>query len=62
MKLYEDLASKAGITTILSSRTSVLNAANTIFGRYDDLRSPGENVNFQTTILSRFHMIFIARD
>ncbi|KAA8642940.1 MCM DNA helicase complex subunit MCM5 [Aspergillus tanneri] len=53
---------KAGITTILNSRTSVLAAANPIFGRYDELKSPGENIDFQTTILSRFDMIFIVRD
>lgn len=53
---------KAGITTILNSRTSVLAAANPIFGRYDDMKSPGENIDFQTTILSRFDMIFILKD
>ncbi|EGV64632.1 minichromosome maintenance protein 5 [Yamadazyma tenuis] len=53
---------KAGITTILNSRTSVLAAANPIFGRYDDLKSPGENIDFQSTILSRFDMIFIVKD
>lgn len=53
---------KAGITTILNSRTSVLAAANPIFGRYDDMRSPTENIDFQTTILSRFDLIFIVRD
>lgn len=53
---------KAGITTILNSRTSVLAAANPVFGRYDDLKTPGENIDFQTTILSRFDMIFIVRD
>ena len=53
---------KAGITTILNARTSVLAAANPIFGRYDDLKSPGENIDFQTTILSRFDLIFIVRD
>ncbi|KAG0042209.1 minichromosome maintenance protein 5 [Gryganskiella cystojenkinii] len=53
---------KAGITTILNSRTSVLAAANPVFGRYDDMRSAGENIDFQTTILSRFDMIFILKD
>ncbi|KAG6910571.1 hypothetical protein DXG01_009521 [Tephrocybe rancida] len=48
---------KAGITTVLNSRTSVLAAANPVFGRYDEGRSPGE-----TTILSRFDMIFIVKD
>ena len=53
---------KAGITTILNSRTAVLAAANPIFGRYDELKSPGENIDFSTTILSRFDMIFIVKD
>src|SRR2546423_13672770 len=53
---------KAGITTILNARTSVLAAANPIFGRYDDMKSPGDNIDFQTTILSRFDMIFIVKD
>lgn len=38
---------KAGITTMLNSRTSVLAAANPVFGRYDDMKSPGENIDFQ---------------
>merc|ERR1711920_195300 len=53
---------KAGITTILNSRTSVLAAANPIFGRYDDLRSAAENIDMMSTILSRFDCIFIVRD
>lgn len=53
---------KAGITTILNSRASVLAAANPVFGRYDELKTPGENIDFSTTILSRFDMIFVLKD
>ena len=53
---------KAGITTVLNSRTSVLAAANSVFGRWDDTKEADENVNFQSTILSRFDMIFIVKD
>ena len=53
---------KAGITTILNSRTSVLAAANSIFGRYDDLKHAAEQIDFQSSILSRFDSIFIVRD
>jgi hypothetical protein len=45
---------KAGITTILNSRTAVLAAANPVFGTYDDQRTPFENIEFQSTILSRY--------
>jgi DNA replication licensing factor MCM5 len=53
---------KAGITTMLNSRTAVLAAANPPSGRYDDLKTAQENIDLQTTILSRFDMIFIVRD
>ena len=53
---------KAGITTILNSRTAVLAAANPVFGRYDEGRDAADNIDFQTTILSRFDMIFLIRD
>jgi DNA replication licensing factor MCM5 len=53
---------KAGITTVLNSRTAVLAAANPTFGRYDDLKQASEQIEFQTTILSRFDCIFIVRD
>jgi hypothetical protein len=53
---------KAGITTILNSRSAVLAAANPVFGRYDDMMSAAENIDFLPTILSRFDLIFIVRD
>ena len=36
-------------------------AANSIFGRWDDLKGD-ENIDFMPTILSRFDMIFIVKD
>ncbi|KAM0671648.1 minichromosome maintenance protein 5 [Ordospora colligata] len=53
---------KAGITTMLNTRTSVLAAANPVFGRYDDYKTPEENIEFGATILSRFDCIFILKD
>lgn len=53
---------KAGITTILNSRSAVLAAANPVFGRYDDNRSAADNIDLLPTILSRFDLIFIVRD
>lgn len=53
---------KAGITTILNSRSSILAAANPVYGRYDDSKSSSENIDFLPTILSRFDLIFIVRD
>ncbi|KAM4902237.1 DNA replication licensing factor MCM5 [Sylvia borin] len=52
---------KAGITTTLNSRCSVLAAANSVFGRWDETKGE-ENIDFMPTILSRFDMIFIVRD
>ncbi|XP_058874843.1 DNA replication licensing factor mcm5 [Acipenser ruthenus] len=52
---------KAGITTTLNSRCSVLAAANSVFGRWDDTKGE-ENIDFMPTILSRFDMIFIIKD
>merc|ERR1719295_182726 len=52
---------KAGITTTLNSRCSILAAANSIFGRWDDSKAE-ENIDFMPTILSRFDTIFIVKD
>ena len=52
---------QAGITTTLNSRCSVLAAANSVFGRWDDTKAE-ENIDFMPTILSRFDMIFIVKD
>merc|ERR1719492_205629 len=52
---------KAGITTTLNSRCSVLAAANSIWGRWDDTKAE-ENIDFMPTILSRFDTIFIVKD
>lgn len=52
---------KAGITTTLNTRCSVLAAANSTFGRWDDTKGEA-NLDFMPTILSRFDMIFIVKD
>lgn len=52
---------KAGITTTLNTRCSVLAAANSVFGRWDDTKGE-DNITFMPTILSRFDMIFIVKD
>lgn len=53
---------KAGITTRLNSRTSVLAAANPIFGLWKSTEDIAEQVQLQTTILSRFDCVFIVKD
>lgn len=53
---------KAGITTVLNTRASILAAANPIFGSYVNFRDYSEQIELQTTILSRFDCIFTVRD
>ena len=53
---------KAGISTVLNSRAAVVAAANPKFGSFDDQKDPQENIEFQSTILSRFDAIFIVLD
>ncbi|KEG10523.1 putative minichromosome maintenance (MCM) complex subunit [Trypanosoma grayi] len=53
---------KANLTTMLNSRTSVLAAANPTLGSYDPLRSNEDQMDFQSSILSRFDLIFKVLD
>jgi len=53
---------KAGITTMLNTRCSVVAAANPRFGTYDDLTNTADQMDFETTILSRFDMMFLVKD
>ncbi|MEM4237610.1 MAG: AAA family ATPase, partial [Candidatus Nitrosocaldaceae archaeon] len=53
---------KGGIVATLNARTSILAAANPLFGKYDPYRNITENVNLPIPLLTRFDLIFVMRD
>ncbi|MEM4312137.1 MAG: minichromosome maintenance protein MCM [Nitrososphaerales archaeon] len=53
---------KGGIVTTLNSRTSILAAANPVFGKYEPRKNITDNINIPIPLLTRFDLIFILRD
>merc|ERR1719253_1222645 len=53
---------KAGITTTLNCRTTVLAGANPVYGRYNPYKSPVENIDLPAALLSRFDLLFLLLD
>src|SRR5919197_217369 len=53
---------KGGIVATLNARTSILSAANPIYGKYDPYKNITENVNLPVPLLTRFDLVFIVKD
>lgn len=53
---------KAGIQATLNARTSVLAAANPIYGRYDRSKTLKANLTIGAAIMSRFDLFFVVLD
>merc|ERR1712217_109893 len=53
---------KAGITTTFNARTSILAAANPVYGRYNINLTPAENIDFPVSLLTRFDLLWVILD
>lgn len=53
---------KGGIVATLNARTSILSAANPMYGKYDPFKNITENVNLPIPLLTRFDLIYVIRD
>jgi replicative DNA helicase Mcm len=53
---------KGGIVATLNARTSILSAANPLYGKYDPFKNITENVNLPVPLLTRFDLIYVIRD
>ncbi|HEX7256746.1 MAG TPA: minichromosome maintenance protein MCM [Nitrososphaeraceae archaeon] len=53
---------KGGIVATLNARTSILAAANPLYGKYDPFKNITENVNLPIPLLTRFDIIYVIRD
>lgn len=53
---------KAGVYATLNARTSILAAANPIFGRYDKSKPLKNNIQISAPIMSRFDLFFVICD
>ena len=53
---------KAGIHATLMTRTSILAAANPVFGRYDKTKPLNVNIDISAPIMSRFDLFFVIVD
>ena len=54
--------SKGGIVATLNARTSILAAANPMYGKYDSFKNITENVNLPIPLLTRFDLIHVIKD